>query len=372
MASYLCLLEEVSVLTSLNNEINIDVSELESDQARVELQFETNLKALNLLIQRLPNIVTSLLVESPPTTTATQSLVGCIVTNTNSMVARRAPRLSTESLQDTVADLREVGMHIESAARAAKSRQLNAADLSSRAARQVEKCTSTANSVSEAKSENQNQIGVNLQALRQVEIQLAECSQMSSRMAASARSHASDAESHGIFFWATFWIPVVNLVTIPVSLMEKERHENAEQVCRASEATYLTGIQQKQWEKLGLEAKSRELDDAYKQLDTALQACAALEKQASGLKNHAKNLTDQYGVIALGIRQVMLAMDPIHTETDVRDWNSLRFTALYCLREMMASLRSVGCLDDNNYALLERLRVVDIQEDALEIVELEW
>ena len=68
MASHLCLLEEVSVLTSLYYEIDIDVSELESDRARVELQFETNLKALNILIQRLPNVVTGLLVESPPTT----------------------------------------------------------------------------------------------------------------------------------------------------------------------------------------------------------------------------------------------------------------------------------------------------------------
>ena len=68
MASHLYLLEEVSVLASLNNEIDTDVSELESDRARVELQFETNLEALNLLIQRLPNIVTVLLVEPPPTT----------------------------------------------------------------------------------------------------------------------------------------------------------------------------------------------------------------------------------------------------------------------------------------------------------------
>lgn len=68
MESHLYLLEEVSVLASLNNEIDIDVSELGSDRARVELQFETNLKALNLLIQRLPNVVTVLLVEPPPTT----------------------------------------------------------------------------------------------------------------------------------------------------------------------------------------------------------------------------------------------------------------------------------------------------------------
>jgi hypothetical protein len=132
------------------------------------------------------------------TQTSTQSLVGGIVTNTKSMVARRAQILSPENLQDTVANIREVGMHIEGAARAAKSRQLKAADLASRAARQVEKCTSTTNSISNAKSENQNQIGLNLRAIRDVETQIAECSQMSSRTAASARSRASDAENHEI------------------------------------------------------------------------------------------------------------------------------------------------------------------------------
>jgi hypothetical protein len=68
MASHLHLLEQVSVLASLNNEIDIDVSELESDRSRVELQFETNLEALNLLIQRLPDVINVLLVESLPTT----------------------------------------------------------------------------------------------------------------------------------------------------------------------------------------------------------------------------------------------------------------------------------------------------------------
>jgi hypothetical protein len=68
----------------------------------------------------------------------------------------------------------------------------------------------------------------------------------------------------------------------------------------------------------------------------------------------------------------MLAMDSIHTEVEVRDWDNLRFIAMYCLREMMASLQSAGHLKDINYALLERLRAVDIQEDALEIVGLEW
>ncbi|KAK0112422.1 hypothetical protein ONS96_001665 [Cadophora gregata f. sp. sojae] len=373
MESLSSIMYEVSALAATNSTIHTDVSRLQSEQVEVGAQFEANVQALNGLIQRLPELGTMLLRESPDILpTQAESLLEINPITTESIISETGLGDSCGLLQEVIASLRNVNIEIGTAGQAAKSRQLRAADLASRAARHAEKCTTSKNTVLQAQAANQARISGNLRTIANLETQLAEATRMANQMAERARVHDADADGHQIFFWTTFWIPIVNLVTIPVSLTQYDRHQDAAREYRASEARCRQEMQQKQAERSGLQATSDQLDSARRQLESALKSCSEHQRQASDLKDNSRVQTDQYGILSTGIRQVLMALDPLNIDVEVRDWDTLRFTALFSMREMLSALHSEGRLEESNVVFLERLRSIISPGDSVGRFALEW
>ena len=129
-------------------------------------------------------------------------------------------------------------------------------------------------------------------------------------------------------------------------------------------------VEEKTFEKSTLEAKTSELDGVLKQLNHANKACSELTKQSSQLKDQAKKLADQYGLITSRMREVLRALDYIQHDNNVENWDCLRFLALQSLSAMMEALRAGDVLEDQNYALLERLTAIDFPvEQSLDKLE---
>lgn len=140
---------------------------------------------------------------------------------------------------------------------------------------------------------------------------------------------------------------------------------------KSLEYKHQTEITTKTWEKLRLEEISGNLNIAIERLKDANKACSETEKQSSRIKDQAKELTDQYNVITMGIRDVLHALDPLHSEFDVDNWDRLRHVALKSILQMMESLHAAECLQHENLALLKRLRTINSRMDHSSALELE-
>lgn len=114
----------------------------------------------------------------------------------------------------------------------------NTADLASQAAEHAELCSSVLRGVSNAKTQTQSSLDTISRRIACAQQEINESNGLLADMAVKARRHDETAEGNSVvcvaawqvvissgadhlpkLLWATFWIPVINMVAIPVSLL---------------------------------------------------------------------------------------------------------------------------------------------------------
>ncbi|USP74366.1 uncharacterized protein yc1106_01640 [Curvularia clavata] len=172
----------------------------------------------------------------------------------------------------------------------------------------------------------------------------------------------------------TWFIPGINLITVPIALIGSSVHGNKASECRALQSASESEIKDNESQKVVLEQEMSQLDTALRELSEAISHCSASERQASQFKDETKILLDQYGRISDHLKQVIKSLDVVASDftSNPFDWDTSRYIALHSILHIVTTLHEGGFLEEFNYALLRRLKVIKMPGMQTPLMEVEW
>ncbi|KAI8633696.1 hypothetical protein F5Y19DRAFT_489157 [Xylariaceae sp. FL1651] len=319
MESQAEVLGKLSQLSVSNAELLTEIGELEEERGSLERQFASNLSSLNETICELPTVVNVLLLEKPPPL-GLKPVEG---------IVRRLSQLSTLStIHATMSKLRSVESNMQVSQKEDSVKKADTADIASKAAFHLEYCSAIIELVSNAQRRTQTSLNTANEEIAHAQQGIKENERLSAEMAAKARRYDKKAKGNNVLFWSTFWIPGVNLITIPISLSLEQDNKGLAASSQDIVTKLQAEAQEKTSEKLTLESTSHELGKVLAMLRVANKYAAGAAKQSSGLRDQARVLTDKYNLVTTRIRDVLQALHYLHDDVSAEYWDSLRLTAL--------------------------------------------
>ncbi|KAK3379008.1 hypothetical protein B0T24DRAFT_589614 [Lasiosphaeria ovina] len=326
MATHGEVLKKVSQLAVLNAELVEEIASLEQAKTDLDQRFETNLSCLYQAIRELPVVIDVLMLETPP------------------------PLKLTFVVRTVMADISRVEGDMRASQQEASKGMIATADLACKAAEHIELCSSVGRTVSDAQRRTKSSLDESNRRIASAQQEIADTNRMSSEMASQARRHDENAEGNSILFWTTFWIPIVNAVTIPVSLS-----------LEALTAEIVT----KSAEKVSLEAIRYDLDNSLARLNLAQGEANERARHAAGLRDQAKLLMDNYGIVTTRVKDVLRALDHLGVgeEVTAEGWNEVRTLGLLAFKGLLVALKERELLAPECSGVAEMLEGLKGLED---------
>ncbi|KAK0721820.1 hypothetical protein B0T26DRAFT_673596 [Lasiosphaeria miniovina] len=152
------------------------------------------------------------------------------------------------------------------------------------AAEHIELCSSVGRAVSDAQGRTKNSLDQSNGQIASAQQEIADTNRMSSKIASQARRHDENAEGNSILFWTTFWIPIVNVVTIRLPLPSSRKQRLAAS-CRETAQRLTAEIVTKSAEKVSLKAIRYGLDSSLARLNLAEGEANERARHAAGFRD---------------------------------------------------------------------------------------
>ncbi|KAK1829439.1 hypothetical protein QBC39DRAFT_384137 [Podospora conica] len=376
MAAYADIVEKVSQLSILGAELVNEIAVLEANRDALEQRFDADLSRLNQAISQLPAVVNVLQLDEPPTRRL--SALGSLRVAVRSTIFRLERRDSPlDEVHTVIADIFHVDTDMRASQKEASEKKIATADIACKAAEHAALCSSVGRTVSEAQNRTQASLLAANTGITRAQREIAGNNSTVAEMENKGREHDGNAAGAGFFFIATAWIPIVNLVTIPVSLMSMNESKKLAESCRATAASLTAEIATKSAEKVALETTRFQLNTALQSLSLAQSLAERRARDAKGLRDQARSLTDKYGIVTTRLRDVVRALDMLRVgaEISAESWAQERVLGLVAIKGMLGTLREQGMLQPEGEQVLGMLEVVKgLQEKGggrLELEELE-
>ncbi|KAK4205448.1 hypothetical protein QBC40DRAFT_260727 [Triangularia verruculosa] len=344
MASPTDILDKLSQLSVLNVGLTKDIKLLEEGRNQLELRFKTDLSRLNQAIRELPAVVDVLVLDKPPPLKLTSE--GGLLVALRTADDTKAWYPSSGVVQTVIADICSVEVEMLASRKDAMEKKIATAELACKAAEHMELCSSVGRTVTNSLAQTQHSLETTNSRIASTQQQIAENNRMSAEMANQAQVHQQRVEESNLLFWTTFWIPVVNFVTIPVSMAWEAENKALVASCHATAATLAAEMATKIAEKNSLDTTRSELEVALNRLNVACNEAEERARHATEVRNQARVLMDQYSIVTTQVRDVLQALDFMGEGGNIsaESWDEARFLGLQALKGMLVTLREKALL----------------------------
>ncbi|KAK4160284.1 hypothetical protein QBC43DRAFT_293175 [Cladorrhinum sp. PSN259] len=367
------ILDKVSQLSAFNVELAEEIALLEEARDDLELRFETNLSDLNKAIYELPVVIDVLILEKPPPLQLT--FTGGLLNALWTVVRLKKPQPTLGAVQAVMAKICGAEVEMQAAQKGATEKKIATADLACKTAEHIERCSSACRTVTDAQTQTQCSLDTAKRRIESARQEISNNNRMSEEMANKARQHDQRVEGNKLLFWTTCWIPIVNIVTIPVAMCLEAENKNLAASFRAVAANLEAEIATKTAEQRSLEATRSELDVVLQKLNLAYREAEERARHATELRDQAKVNLDRYGIISTRVRDVLKALDFVGDGGNVsaEGWDQARFLGLHALKGMLITLRERGLLASECFEVAERMEsLTELEKGGRGLEELEF
>jgi hypothetical protein len=323
------------------------------------------------------------------------------------------PTLST--VQTAVSNISKVESNIQASQKEASAKKIDTADLASKAAGHIDRCSSVHTQVSDAQTQTRALLDTTERHIVRAQQQIEENLKLSADMASEATSRDEQAEGNNLVYtepttdiYLHVGTQMDPVLTVPAALLDyfldsggeyhhhphrpdhgkvcfrpasflpsrnhpliqntNREHRHQAAACRDMVTKLNAEVKEKSAEKLELETTSSQLNGALSDLKVAGAEAQQTAKQASKLQDQAKALTDQYGLITTRVRDVLRGLGHVRHDVSAELWDETRFNALLALRGMLTTLKERGLLSPKSLlvaGIAENVHVPVVQGPGL-------
>lgn len=372
MATHSFLLSKVPGLLESNEGLFRELKHLDTRRAELEQQLNTHVASLNLVIRCLPEAVDTLLLNEHPASKT--SLVTILKNGLLSPLSLQPTEATLSTLENKISEIRIIDTALRSSEQSGKGDAYKAADLTSRLAVQSVDCSTILQQISDERSNKDKSLSNVNTRIREATESIERNRILSNQMSTQAGHHDQEASHFDNVGKCTWFIPGINLITIPIALIGSSVHGNKASEYRALQSASESEIKDNESQKVVLEQEMSQLDTALRELSEAISHCSASERQASQFKDQTKILLDQYGRISDHLKQVIKSLDVVESDfiSNPLNWDTSRYIVLHSILHMVTTLHEGGFLEEFNHALLRRLKAIEMPGTQTPLMEVEW
>ncbi|RAL00072.1 uncharacterized protein BO80DRAFT_502725 [Aspergillus ibericus CBS 121593] len=375
MASPADLVNQALALSAANAELTAEVSQLEQRKDTLDGQFPRELNTLNSAIYsvhalghalegdpdpvaRLTGLVRNALRPSPSVHLQAERITNC----DNILQHQKGPGivkiLDLKAFGAAFHTIQQVNRTVSHLVVQAKDMTAHAAHLAHKATEQLTMCESTTRTLNCIREQSEGQLRHLDAMMARSKSQLDSVNSAATAVGNSARYHDRRSDEHADTLASTWWIPVVQLVTVPVSVIGTIRHHERATALKQQESQYRSRIRTMEAEKKDVEIRIDRLHEALGNLSQAGKTCSEVERESTRLKDQSVVLCEQLSTMSSAMRSVLDAMELVEVDLDPPDMQSLSLQFVESLRSLLEDLHQSGFLADANRPLLERLRSI--------------
>ncbi|KAL9630391.1 MAG: hypothetical protein Q9164_006442 [Protoblastenia rupestris] len=329
------LLEQISRIARTNASLSDELSTLEKNLDNLNNNAELSLELPNKILAQLTSLLDISALEDVPTEQKSSWWT--------LLWPKRSPEsLLKSSVASTISNLVQVEEMAEATAQESNECQLRAAHLAHEAAVQEDDCWTSLGQLSLEKQRAQQQLNEFITKASSNRSEMAFSRRVKESMEAEVQCRDERAENHKKWLRRTWWVPGVNLVTVPVTVARGMHHMKEIEICEDvvdnmnEEMTTLESSMEE------LEAQITNISKIQHQLEKATSSCTGIEMQSKWQMNEAKKLVGQFQGILTKSSDVREALKLFQKSDDSQ---SLRDIRLKVLRSVIALSRHL--LDHN-------------------------